>query len=631
MQIKIICGQIEVIPGRPDINFPKILATIEKARALKADILLLPEMCVPGYLIGDLWEQETYLDDCEYYNREIIKASTDICIMFGSVVRESGKLNEDGRVRKYNAAFAAQNGKVVAGYWGHDYVIKTSMPNYREFDDYRHFYSLTKLCAEEGHDVVEALQPLSINIRGEEIKIGLMLCEDGWTENYYLNVPQTLAKHGAQLLCNLSCSPYTLGKNRKRNRLFSAQAKEANIPLVYCNNVGIQNNGKNVFTYDGCSSAYNRDGELITSAEMYSDDLLEFLVDTDRGAIISSTPVASLPEEPESVYKAIRYGTDKFLKQCGIKRMTIGLSGGIDSAVTAAMYADILGPENILLLNLPSKFNSETTKDLAYRLAKNLGANYGIIPISHSFEHTVEQLTTTPITNFGNGSSFNLELSTLVKENIQARDRGARIIAAASAAFGGAFSCNSNKAEISVGYATFYGDICGAIAMLGDIWKYQVYALGRYLNEVIFQREIIPEDIFTIRPSAELSDAQTVGKGGDPLIYPYHDFLLRSFIENWHKTTPADVLRWYKNGTLAKELGCSETILQEIFPDAASFVADLERWWKLFAGFSVAKRIQAPPILAITKRSFGYDHREAQLSPYFSREFYQLKDELLAK
>lgn len=629
MKLKIVCGQMEVTPGRPDVNFPKILKAIEQARYLGADILLLPEMCVPGYLIGDLWEQETYLDDCEYYNEEIIKASQGLCVMFGSVVREAGKLNEDGRVRKYNAAFAAQDGKIVGGYWGHDYVIKTSMPNYREFDDYRHFYSLTKLCAEEGHDVVEALQPLELTIRGEKVRIGLMLCEDGWTENYYLNVPQTLTEHGAQLLCNLSCSPYTLGKNHKRNRLFSAQAKQAGIPLVYCNNVGIQNNGKNIFTYDGYSSAYNGRGELITSAEIYTECFLEFTVDTVTGAILPTVPVAPLLEEPVSVYKSLRYGTELFLKQCGIKRMTIGLSGGIDSAVTAAMYADILGPEKILLLNLPSQYNSDTTKNLAYRLAQSLGANYGVIPISQSYEHTVEQLSTTPITNFSTGASFNLELSTLIKENIQARDRGARIIAAASAAFGGAFSCNSNKAEISVGYATFYGDICGALAMIGDIWKYQVYALGRYLNEVIFQREVIPEDIFTIRPSAELSDAQTVGKGGDPLIYPYHDYLLRSFIENWHKTTPADILRWYKAGTLAQEIGCSKDIILASFPTPADFIADLERLWRLFAGFSVAKRIQAPPILAITKRSFGYDHREAQLSPYFSREFYQLKEELL--
>lgn len=629
MQIKIICGQMETIPGRPDLNFSKIMQLISAARSRKADILLLPEMCVPGYLIGDTWEQQTYLDDCEYYNEKIIGASEGLCIMFGSVATEKDKLNEDGRLRKYNAAFACSGGRTCGGYLGRRFIIKNSLPNYREFDDGRYFYSLQKLCAEEGACVSEELRPIELDIRGRRVKIGLMLCEDGWTENYHLNVPQTLAANGAQLLCNLSCSPYSLGKNRKRNRLFGAQAAQAGIPLAYCNNVGIQNNGKNVFTYDGCTSVYDGAGTLVTSAEMYDDTLLEFYWDPDAGTVAAPNPPVSLPEQPESVYRALRYGTDKFLRQCGIGKMTVGLSGGIDSAVTAAMYADILGPENVLLLNLPSRYNSGLTRSLAEKLAQNLGACYGVIPIGESCSHTIRQLETTPIANLGAGSAFHLQLSGLVKENIQARDRGARVIAAASAAFGGAFSCNSNKAEISVGYATFYGDICGALAMIGDLWKHQVYALGRYLNEEIFRREVIPEGIFTIRPSAELSPEQTVGTGGDPLIYPYHDYLLRAFIENWHKTTPADVLRWYREGVLAEELGCSEEIIRTSFPDAKAFIDDLERWWKLFAGFSVAKRIQAPPIMSITKRAYGYDHREAQLTPYFSREYLRLKEELL--
>ena len=251
---------------------------------------------------------------------------------------------------------------------------------------------------------------------------------------------------------------------------------------------------------------------------MYADTFLEFTWDTEANRIIPTCPPAELPKEPESVYRALRYGPAKFLQQCGIKRMTVGLSGGIDSAVTAVMYADILGPENILLLTLPSRFTSAATRNSAQQLAQALGANYAVMPISESYELTVKQLEETPITHLADGSSFNLQLSGLIKENIQARDRGARVIAAASAAFGGAFSCNSNKAELAIGYATFYGDICGAMAMIGDLWKHQVYALGRYLNELIYKREVIPEAIFNIRPSAELSDAQTVGIGGDPVV-----------------------------------------------------------------------------------------------------------------
>ncbi len=293
MEIKIICGQLEITPGRPDLNYEKIIAAMDEARARGADILLLPEMCLPGYLIGDLWEQQSFLDDCNYYAQAIIAASRGLCVMFGSVATEAGRLNEDGRVRKYNAAFACCDGKPLAGYLGRSCVIKSTLPNYREFDDARHFYSLPKLCAAENACVKDALQPLEVTIRGARLRIGLMLCEDGWTENYQLNVPQTLADNGAQILCNLSCSPYTLGKNRKRNRLFSAQAQKAGIPLIYCNNVGVQNNGKNIFTYDGCTSAYNGDGKLTAAAAMYDETLLELIWDTESARKFSSATPGS--------------------------------------------------------------------------------------------------------------------------------------------------------------------------------------------------------------------------------------------------------------------------------------------------------------------------------------------------
>lgn len=629
MLIKIICGQMEIIPGRPDLNYQKISNIIGQAKEKKADILLLPEMCLPGYLIGDLWEQQTFLDDCAYYDQQIAAQAENICIVFGSVATETGKINEDGRIRKYNAAYICQNGTMLSGYLGRNFIIKNSLPNYREFDDARYFHSLQKLCAEENIAIADALQPIAITIKGQQIKLGVMLCEDGWTDNYQYNIPSILAEKEANLLCNLSCSPYSLGKNKKRHRLLAAQSQAASKPLIYCNNVGIQNNGKNIFTYDGSSCVYNASGKLAAALPMFTDELLEFTWNTETNEINSVNLPAAPQQETNIIYHTLRYGAQQFLKQCGINKMTIGLSGGIDSAVTAAMYTDILGPENVLLLNLPSRYNSEATKNIAQRLAEKLHTNYAVMPITESCQHTEKQLTYTPITDFSSNSTFNLELSRLQRENIQARDRGARLIAAAAAAFGGAFSCNSNKSEIAIGYATFYGDICGALAMIGDLWKHQVYALGHYLNDEIFKDEVIPNEIFTIRPSAELSEEQTVGVGGDPLVYEYHDYLFKAFMERWHKITPADILRWYKNNTLAAELGCSNKIIQDTFPDNHAFIADLERWWKLFSGFAVAKRIQAPPILSLSKRSFGYDHREAQLTPYFSREYYQLKEEFL--
>ena len=205
------------------------------------------------------------------------------------------------------------------------------------------------------------------------MKLGVLLCEDGWTENYYYNVPELLKKNGAQILCNLSCSPYTFHKNRKRHELFVHQSSSCGIPLAYCNNVGIQNNGKNVFTYDGCSCMYNARGEMITDSPAFQEDLLVSLWDPDTGLLQGERGLQPALTDAQAVYTALRYGASLFLDQLGIRKMTIGVSGGIDSAVTAAFYVDILGPENVLLVNMPSQYNSELTKGLAQKMAEALG------------------------------------------------------------------------------------------------------------------------------------------------------------------------------------------------------------------------------------------------------------------
>ena len=632
--LKIACAQPEITAGRPDLNTEKILKVIDKTAANGADILFLPECAVPGYLIGDLWEQTTFIEDCETCGQDIINATADndLCVVFGNIALNKTKVNEDGRVRKYNAAFVAYHGKALGnGKLPYNFTVKHSLPNYREFDDSRYFYSLAQLAAELGTTPDALTAPVEVNIKGQTVKLGVMLCEDGWTDNYHFNVPQALARAGADILCNISCSPFTLNKDAKRHRLFGAQAAEAKLPLVYCNNTGIQNNGKNIFTYDGCSCVYNSDGTLSAEAESYAETVLYFDFDCETKKINAAPALAETADRTAAIYKAVRYGTQKFLQQLGITKMVVGLSGGIDSAVTAALYADILGPQNVLLVNMPGRYNADLTKDMALKTAQALKTNYMVLPITESVENTFNQVTQTPVTAYNSGTHFNLSVSPYVMENIQARDRGARILAGVAAAFGGAFSCNSNKTEITVGYATFYGDICGAVAPIGDLWKHDVYALGRYLNEKVFAKPVIPEEIFTMRPSAELSPEQTVGNGGDPLVYSYHDKLFALFVESWRKPSPADILRWYAEGTLAEHLGCPHQLIDETFKDAAAFIADLERWWKLFCGLAVAKRIQAPPIVSISRRAYGYDHREAQLTPYFSREYYKLKNELLKK
>ena len=621
--LKIALAQIEVIPGRPDLNAQKMLHFIQQAKSASADLILFPEMSIPGYLLGDTWEQPAFLRDCETWGKKIAQAADQICILFGNIAVDWHKISDDGRVRKYNAFFAAQNGKLIGDEnFPYPFRIKTLQPNYREFDDDRHFYSLRKLAQEMAVPVEELLQPLTLQIGENALKIGALLCEDGWCDDYGINPAASMVRNSSvDLFANLSSSPFTLGKNDKRHRVFSRQALEAGVPLIYVNNVGIQNNGKTIYTFDGCSTAYGVHGEPLLHCPPFAEQLAFISLEQLRTVPVKSS--VSVPNDRgiDSIFSCLHYGVQHFLAQTGLSKIVIGVSGGIDSAVAAALYAHVLSPENVLLINMPSQFNSTTTINLARRLAENLGCRYADIPINDSVALTIRQI-----------ESAGLTLSPFMRENVQARDRSSRILAAAAAAFGGAFTCNANKSELTVGYCTLYGDESGFLAALADLWKHQVYELGHWLNEHIYKSQVIPAEVFSIVPSAELSHDQDVDAGkGDPLIYPYHDFLFRAFVERWQRATPEDLLTWYAEGSLEKNIGCEPGLTAEIFPTIVGFIVDLERWWNLYTGMGVSKRIQAPPVLAVSRRAFGFDHREAQNPVHFTRRYLELKAHLLSQ
>lgn len=429
-------------------------------------------------------------------------------------------------------------------------------------------------------------------------------------ENYFQNLNFSV---------EIASTPFRFGTDKIRDEKFSAKAKSSRRPIIYVNAVGIQNRGKVIYTYDGNSTVYNSLGEIVHGIEPYEENLS--VIDLDE---VDSLPALELAdnEEIDEIYSALFYGVEKFLEQIKISKVVIGISGGIDSAVAAALYTKILGAENVYLVNMPSVFNSVTTKSLSERLAKNLGCNYAVVPIQESVDYTVNQLKGTSFTRPGKISSINI--SNFVKENIQARDRSGRVLAAIAAAVGGVFTCNANKAETTVGYATLYGDEAGFLCALADLWKFQVYALANYLNDVIYESEVIPQGIIDIVPSAELSSAQNVDEGkGDPLKYPYHDYLFRAFVEDLK--TPEDILNWYIEGTLEKNIGCQRGLVEKYFPTKKDFTADLERWWKLFTGMAVAKRIQSPPILAVSRRAYG-EFNESQNIPYFTQAFLDNKN-----
>lgn len=270
--IRISTVQLSVIPGNIRANFEQIEREIQNARKQNTDILIFPELCLSGYMIGDLWEQNAFLRECERYGQKIADAAENIIVIFGNIAVDPKKKNNDGRVRKYNAAFAACNGQFLKNDRGLSYTIKTLLPDYRQFDDKRHFTSLPDLAAEENQSVSSLLAPFTFTIRQETLRAGIVLCEDSWDENARLSPMEILSEKNIDILFNLSASPFTLEKNDKRHRLFSASLSRLGCPMLYINRRGLENNGKDCYTYDGMTAAYDPKGTLLAEAVPYQEE-----------------------------------------------------------------------------------------------------------------------------------------------------------------------------------------------------------------------------------------------------------------------------------------------------------------------------------------------------------------------
>jgi len=637
---QIALAQMEVIPGQPEINLHNALRFLDLAREQGKALVAFPELCLSGYLIGDLWEEQSFVRDCLDAGNELVQASRGMSVVFGNVGLEPGHVGEDGRPRRYNAAWLGQNGELVPNvYTGFPFIPKALLPNYREFEETRHFFDLRRLALERGCSIYDLCGPQILRIGDASLRLGILLCEDGWGEDYGVHLVKHMADSAADVVLNLSASPYTRGKENKRNRVFMNQALEHKIPIGYVNCIGAQNNGKTFFGFDGGTVFYNTEGEITSQAQPWVESLLAYsnipspqdfsAVELDESLFSAISPWTASSEFVPQDFETLRNVVARYLQNAGIQRVVIGVSGGIDSAVSAAFFTHLCGSENVLLVSMPSRFNSVTTRNLGRDLALNLQCWFVEIPIEDSVELTRRQIDGLRVQRLG--AERELHLSAFHLENVQARDRSARILSALASAFGGVFPCNANKAETTVGYSTLFGDHGGFLAPLADLWKGEVYAFGHYLNNAVFAHSVIPEGIFTLKPSAELSELQNPENGGgDPILYGYHDRLFHAWQQTWNRSSPEEILEWYMAGELEGRLKLTRPI-SDWFMDARSFVEDLERWWKLFKGMGVVKRVQAPPIVALSRRSFGFDYRESILMPFFSKRYLKRKAELFSQ
>ena len=577
--MRIALAQLNPISGDIDGNTARILDAVERAAAAGAALVVAPEMALPGYCIGDLIEDRAFLDANERAMQRIAAAAQGITAVVGFIDFVPGEKNDNGTLRKHNAAAVVRDGAVLQR------VHKSLLPNYRYFDDKRFFTPGTHRA------------PVDIpDGRGGRVKLGVSICEDMW-DAFYADkpLPELVAK-GAELLLNVNASPFNPGKRHERDGIIRNHIASLHRPFVYVNTVGAADNGKNIILFDGESLAYDAGGRLLAIGPQFSDDLLvvEVPLCEDTAAPASPDDELTLPQvdREREIYEALRMGLRDYMRKTGFSDAVVPVSGGIDSALVLAVAADALGPDRVSAYNMPSRYNTETTRAIAERLARALGVRYGVIPI-HEIDDTVRRGFEQHAHPIARG---------FTRENLQARIRGLLMMAESNDSGSLLISCG-NETEIALGYATLYGDMCGGLSLIGDLSKMDVYQVARYVNQR-HGSPVIPEETFTIVPSAELAEGQF-----DPFDYAVVAPLVGELVER--RRAPAELVALFQRRTLDAERFLPDADGRTVYDkyNAESFrkilddcVARIRR--------SVYKRLQGPPIVIVSERAFGFDLRE---------------------
>ena len=537
--MKIALAQINTTVGDFEGNVAKILQYARKAVDRKADLVVFPEMSVGGYPPRDLVERQDFIERSEAELSRLTHLLPDIPSLIG-YVRASGV--QTGKAVS-NAAALVYRGKVLLDY------VKILLPFYDVFDESRYF--------EPGNSV--GIYDL------EGVRIGITICEDIWNDKnfwrkrlYPRDPVEEISRAGAKILLNIASSPYSTEKLQLRHDMLRTIAAEHRIPVAYVNHVG----GNDQLILDGSSLAFSAGGTLVARAKSFEEDLVVFDTAGKQGEI-HDAPASEI----DAVYRALLLGTRDYMRKCGFSQAIIGLSGGIDSSVVATLAADALGPENVHAIAMPGPYSSPGSVSDAEELARRLGIDFRIIPISSVFDTYLKTLE----------SSFKGFETDVTEENIQARVRG-NILMALSNKLGAMVLSTGNKSELAVGYCTLYGDMAGGLSVIADVPKTMVYSLARHLNRAT---ERIPRSCIEKPPSAELKADQ---KDQDTLPpYGTLDVILKSIIEE---------------RLCAKDIAAKYKIDLPLVEDVMRRVTRAEY-----------KRQQAAPALKVTAKAFGMGRR----------------------
>ncbi|MDB5321364.1 MAG: adgA nadE [Phycisphaerales bacterium] len=559
--MRIALAQINPTVGDIVANTAKHMDFIARAKRQGATLVVFPELSLLGYPPKDLLLKSQFVADSLRALDDIARQVQGIDVIIGYADRNPAPIGRP----LHNAVALLRDGRI------HSRHFKTLLPTYDVFDESRYF------------------EPGPINetenlVRIGDITAGLSICEDLWNDEkliarrlYHQNPIADLNAAGAQLLINASASPFVVGKHDFRLQLFGEQVRRFNKPLVYVNQVG----GNDELIFDGNSHVLDAQGKVIAQAKDFEEDLL--VVDLEDAKQVSIHPHSV---GLESIYKALVLGLRDYVRKCGFKTAVLGLSGGIDSALTAAIAADALGGAQVTGVAMPSRFSSEHSINDARALAANLGMPFHLVPIDalHGayertlypvFDHVVAAIS--PGTT-GKDPTRPDPAADLTDQNLQARVRGATLMAFSNR-FNHLLLTTGNKSEIATGYCTLYGDMCGGLAVISDVPKTTVWALSRWINEHA-KREIIPWSSIEKVPSAELKPNQT---DQDSLpAYDVLDAILHRYIE--------------------EEKGVAEIVADGFDP------ATVNRVIKLIDR-SEYKRRQAAPGLKVTSRAFGFGRR----------------------